>query len=197
MTTGKGCDRGLVEREAAMKVDLKARWEEAVSFEQWLDEAEEHVNLWRSIYERAEVPEEFLHGSTGGPYRFLVLAEDWCGDAVNTVPWLARLAESVDGWELRVLQRDHNLDLMATHTTNGSLSIPVVMALDADYREIDWWGPRPEELQEWVLGEGMELPKKERYRKVRRWYARDRGRTTLEELMVMLGVDAARQQQVV
>jgi hypothetical protein len=32
----------------------------------------------------------------------------------------------------------------------------------------------------------MELDKETRYREVRRWYGRDRGRTTLEELVALL-----------
>jgi hypothetical protein len=37
-----------------------------------------------------------------------------------------------------------------------------------------------------VLGEGQSMEGKERYREQRTWYARDRGRTTLEELVSML-----------
>jgi hypothetical protein len=75
---------------------------------------------------------------------------------------------------------------MDTHLTNGSRSIPVVMVLDEHYEERGWWGPRPRELQEWVLSEGLRLPVDERYRRVRSWYARDQGRTTLEEMVTLL-----------
>ena len=166
-----------------MTVDLRAKWGEAVGFERWLDEAEKNVDLWRSLYERAKVPDALVAQGAEGPYRFLVLAEDWCGDAVNTVPWLAKLTERVVGWELRLLNRDEHLDLMETHTTNGSLSIPVVMVLDGAFEEVAWWGPRPAALQAWVMDEGLSMPKKERYREVRTWYARDRGRTTLEDVL--------------
>jgi hypothetical protein len=37
-----------------------------------------------------------------------------------------------------------------------------------------------------VVGAGQSLEKTERYREIRRWYARDRGRTTLEEVLSML-----------
>ena len=171
-----------------MSVDLREYWDEAVPFERWLDGAEANVELWRSIYERADVPDQLLEEDVVGPYRLLVLSEDWCGDAVNSVPWLARLAERMEGWELRMLDRDENLELMAEYTTNGSLSIPVVIVMDAEYREVAWWGPRPEELQAWVLEEGLGMDKTERYKRVRRWYARDRGRTTIEEVMRLLGL---------
>jgi hypothetical protein len=34
-----------------------------------------------------------------------------------------------------------------------------------------------------VLGEGLAMPSPERYKVVRRWYAQDKGRTTLSELL--------------
>jgi hypothetical protein len=42
-----------------------------------------------------------------------------------------------------------------------------------------------------VLGEGQKLDKTERYRETRRWYARDHGRTTLDEVVSMLERGAA------
>jgi hypothetical protein len=37
-----------------------------------------------------------------------------------------------------------------------------------------------------VLGPGQALEKDARYREIRSWYARDKGRTTLEEVVGML-----------
>src|SRR3712207_8531646 len=58
------------------------------------------------------------------------------------------------------------------YTTLFRSSIPVVILLDDDYVERGWWGPRPTELQTWVVGAGQALDKAERYREIRRWYAR-------------------------
>jgi hypothetical protein len=125
-----------------------------------------------------------------GRWHLVALSEDWCGDAVNTLPVVARLAESV-GWDLRVVSRDANPDLMDAHLTNGrSRSIPVVIVYDEDFREVGWWGPRPGEIQEWVLSEGLAMPSPERYKVVRRWYAEDKGRTTLRELLEVLAIAA-------
>jgi hypothetical protein len=41
-------------------------------------------------------------------------------------------------------------------------------------------------LQHWVSGQGQLLEKSARYREARTWYARDRGRTTLEEVVSLL-----------
>jgi hypothetical protein len=84
---------------------------------------------------------------------------------------------------LRVLRRDENPDLMDAHLTGGARAIPVVMLLDEQFVERGWWGSRPAELQSWLAGPGQSLSKEERYREVRRWYARDRGRSVVEEIV--------------
>jgi Thioredoxin len=147
-----------------------------------------NADLWAAVWRRAVVGEEYLQrvAAVPGHWHLLVLSEDWCGDAVNTVPVVAKLAALSPNLELRVLARDENLDLMDAHLTGTSRSIPIVILLDADYRERDWWGPRPTALQDSVSGEWQVLEKSSRYREARMWYARDRGRTTLEEVVSML-----------
>jgi Thioredoxin len=164
------------------------RWEAAPTFEKWLPTAEKNADLWKAVYAHARVPDEIVARVVrlGGPWRLLVLSEDWCGDAVNTVPVVQRLVERAPGLELRLLGRDANPDVMNAHLTGKSRSIPVVALLGAEFRELGWWGPRPAELQRWVLGPGQALEKDDRYREVRRWYARDHGRTTLDEVVGMM-----------
>lgn len=168
-------------------------FERAVPFGRFLGTVEKNAELWRGIYERAQVPAEIAARvrALGGRWRMLVLLADWCGDAANTVPLLARLTEAAPNLEMRVLERDENLDVMDAHLTNGSRSIPVAIIFDADGAERGWWGPRPAPLQAWVTADGMKLPAAERYREIRRWYARDRGMTTLVEVAGLLERSAA------
>jgi hypothetical protein len=166
----------------------KERFESAPTFEQYLEGVDRNKELWHAVYDRAEIPADLIAAArlAGTGQRLLALSEDWCGDAVNTLPVIARLGREA-GWDLRVLSRDANLDLMDAHLTGGrSRSIPVVIAYDAEFREVGWWGPRPGEIQAWILAEGLAMPSPERYKVVRRWYAKDRGRTTLTELLEVL-----------
>jgi hypothetical protein len=163
----------------------RQRFESAATFEQYLETVVKNRELWLGVYERVRLPEELVEDARAvrGGWHLLALSEDWCGDAVNTLPVIARLAEAA-GWEIRVLSRDENPDLMDSHLTNGrSRSIPVVIVYDENFAEVGWWGPRPSEIQAWVLGEGLAMPSPERYRIVRRWYAKDRGVTTVRELL--------------
>lgn len=175
---------------------VKERFEAAATFADYLDGVVKNRELWHDLYARAILLPEEMQAAEGivGPRHLLALSEDWCGDAVNALPFAARLAEAAPGVELRVLGRDANPDIMDAHLTRGrSRSIPVIIAYDENFRELGWWGPRPRILQLWVEEEGMALPKEERYREIRRWYARDRGRTTIRELLALLGAgDASR-----
>ncbi len=169
-------------------VQMRERYEAAPTMEQFAASAVALRDLWLSLTARAAAPADLVDRARRLPAHrhLLVLSEDWCGDAVNTVPVVAALAAAAPTLDLRVLARDENPDLMDAHLTNGSRSIPVVMVLDEHFRELGSWGPRPAELQAWVLGEGRALEKEERYREVRRWYARDRGRSALTELLQLL-----------
>ncbi len=170
-------------------MSLRDRYLAATDFASYLESVEKNKELWHGIYERVSIGPELLDEAREIPgiWNLLVLSEDWCGDAVNLVPVLARLAEEVPGLDLRVLSRDENPDLMDTHLTDGkSRSIPVVLLLDEDFAERGWWGPRPRPLQEWVINEGFSMPSTERYKRVRRYYAKDRGRTMLKELFNLM-----------
>ncbi len=71
-------------------------------------------------------------------------------------------------------------------TRPGSCSHPTRYAI--------WGGtadgtyPRPGPIQNWVLEEGLALQSDERYKEIRRWYARDKGGTMLRELMDLMTV---------
>jgi hypothetical protein len=164
------------------------RVEGAWTLAEFVDHAVAQRPLWESLVARADLPEDLLARARAvqRPLCLVVLAEDWCGDAVNTVPVMGRLAAET-GWDLRVVRRDENLDLMDQHLTGTSRSIPVVIVLDAESgQELGWWGSRPRPLQAWYSTVGRGLEPAERYLHARRWYALDRGRTAVSELLDLI-----------
>ena len=167
----------------------KARYYEGETFAEFMTRPIRSKEMWVALSHRLTIPIEIsarveaLHGQ----WHLLVLSEDWCGDSINIVPIVAKLTESVSNMDMRILSRDENLDIMDTHLTGGkSRSIPIVILLNPKFEECGWWGPRPRELQKWVVEEGMSLPKDERYRQIRTFYARDKGLTTMSEIVEML-----------
>jgi hypothetical protein len=174
-------------------LDFRNLWDKAQPLEAFVASSANHKALWQGIYRIARLPEWAISAvPVGARRRLLVLAEDWCGDASNTVPILAKFADAVPGLELRIIRRDQNPEVMDRYLTNGSRSIPIVIALDDEFRELGHWGPRPTVLQAWVMANRGSIPKAELYPQVRTWYARDRGETTLREVLEMAGFPVAR-----
>jgi hypothetical protein len=167
---------------------LRERYSSAQSYDSFLEGVEINQDLWHAISRRALVSDEIIARAEAavGRWHLLVLAEDWCGDAVNALPFIAKLAERASNLDLKILGRDSNPDLMDSHLTGGSRSIPVVILLDETFIERAWWGPRPRDLQEWALGAGRLLPKADRYRDIRRWYVEDRGNVVLNEIVATI-----------
>ena len=125
---------------------MRDRFESALPFPTYLETVRKNEELWRGVYERVRLPADIVEEarSVPGTWHLLVLSEDWCGDAVNILPVVARLTEALDRVDLRVLARDDNLDIMDAHLTNGtSRSIPVVILLDEEYHERGWGAPGP------------------------------------------------------
>ncbi len=168
---------------------LEQWWEKAESWESYLGRVVKYPELWNGVHDRVKLPVDMPAAETLRECSYLLaLSEDWCGDAANSLPVIAHMARHY-GIAFRVLERDANLELMDQYLTNGrSRSIPVVIALDCDFNELGWWGPRPTELQAWVLGEGMKLPSDERYKQVRRRYARDKGASIVREVLSLLSL---------
>jgi hypothetical protein len=176
-------------------MDFSALWNSALPYADFVAASDlKHRGLWEGLYRLAKVPEWAVAGSDHARVRLLAIAEDWCGDASNTLPVLARLAELAHGVELRLIRRDEHPELMDRYLTNGSRSIPIVIALDERFQEIGHWGPRPRVLQHWVIEElGRGRAKTEIYPEIRKWYARDKGETTLREVLETAGRVSSKQ----
>ena len=84
---------------------------------------------------------------------WLVLTETWCGDAAQNIPVLAKIAEANPAISFRLIFRDENPEVMDNFLTNGSKSIPKLIALDKNLNVLGSWGPRPKVIQDWFLSE--------------------------------------------
>jgi hypothetical protein len=84
---------------------------------------------------------------------WVVITEDWCGDSAQTLPVVSVIASLNDKISLRILDRDTYPEAMDLYLTNGSRSVPIVVAFDVHGNELWHWGPRPEAakplVEEW------------------------------------------------
>lgn len=168
-------------------MDFAALWDVALPYDRFITESQDkHKGLWTGVYGLARIPDWARDVVAEAPeLRLLVLTEDWCGDAANTIPILAKLVDESPRLELRVLRRDEHPAVMDRYLTGTARSIPIVIVLDRDFNELGHWGPRPAALQAFVMANRPTVPKDELYPQVRKWYARDRGEQTLRELLAI------------
>lgn len=120
-----------------------------------------------------------------------IITESWCGDAAQTVPVMEKIAEASEGKiELRFIFRDANPQIMDQYLTNGTRSIPVVIAVsNASGEELFHWGPRPAVPQAMMVNwkkdnQGKTLLDIER--EIHSWYANDKGVTFEQEILALM-----------
>jgi len=120
---------------------------------------------------------------------WLVLSEGWCADASQNLPAIARIVEQNENIELKILLRDENPEVMDAYLTNGSKSIPKLIALDEKTKsELFTWGPRPRAFQNMVLEQksNPKLTSEEFDELLHREYTRDKTQKLQEEFKELL-----------
>ncbi len=119
---------------------------------------------------------------------WVVLTESWCGDAAQNLPVLSKIAEANKNISIRILMRDENEDLMNQYLTNGGKSIPKLICLDENLKELGTWGPRPKVLKDWLVKEKanptMEMSALKEQFQV--WYTKDKGQTLQKEMITLM-----------
>lgn len=107
---------------------------------------------------------------------WLIITEGWCGDAAQNVPAIEKIAAASDNITTRYILRDENLELMDLYLTDGSRSIPKLIAIDDESGDVlGTWGSRPLAAQ--LAFEDMKargIDKDTILEQMQRWYNSDR-----------------------
>lgn len=107
---------------------------------------------------------------------WLVITENWCGDAAQIVPVMHKIASISEGKiNLRLIYRDEHLPLIDAHLTGNSRSIPKLIQLDTHFNLTAIWGPRPNEAQQLVLDLKKNPATADKYsEELHKWYAQNK-----------------------
>lgn len=121
------------------------------------------------------------------PQLWMILTESWCCDSAQILPVLAKVSKLSNNVELRILLRDSNLEIMDKYLTNGTRSIPKLIAFNEEGNELFRWGARPVALQQ-LINELKEkgLQKNEWLTELHKWYVNNRGKEIEKELLELL-----------
>jgi thiol-disulfide isomerase/thioredoxin len=120
---------------------------------------------------------------------WLVLTESWCGDAAHSMPVMNKLVTQAKNIDFKVLYRDENEELMNLFLTNGSMSIPKLIAFDNDTQEvINDWGPSPSTVinktKEFKTAHGTLTP--EFKKEIQVWYNQNKGKCIASDLLKLI-----------
>ena len=115
------------------------KFNEGMTVQQYMDQIKVNKQPILEIFGSVETPAEdkAFFDALPEPLRLAVFTADWCGDAVSTSPAIFRLAEDTDGLDIRVFNRDEELEL-----TNSFLpehrhgTVPVFAVFDSQMREV-------------------------------------------------------------
>lgn len=140
----------------------------------------------------ANIGQQAALGKERNEFTWLVLTESWCGDAAPMLPIAEAFAQAVPGLELRIADRDEHPELMDLVRTEGALSIPKLLVMSADKREIlADWGPRPAPAAALVRAYKTKHGKlTAAFREeLQQWYNKDKGRSIARELAALLTLE--------
>ena len=115
---------------------------------------------------------------------WLVITEDWCGDSSQIVPYILSIAKLSTNITIRFLLRDSFPEIMDKYLTNGTKSIPKIIAFDTqDEKELWTWGPRPSQAaQEFLQRKAEGMAKSDNQLLLHKWYAQDKGKNIEREI---------------
>ncbi len=122
-------------------------------------------------------------------YTWLVIAEGWCGDVAQLLPVLNKMAMITPHIEMKIVFRDENPKLMGLFLTNGSKSIPKLIVLDRNSKNVlGHWGPRPTPATKLVKSYRDQYGKIDDTIKteLQLWYLHDKGLSAQDEVITLM-----------
>jgi thioredoxin family protein len=171
-------------------IDYQAVYAQGVTFADFLDKARAHRDEWHTNYNNATVSAALVTRMRALPAKrhLLVVAEDWCSDSLNTVPYIVRL---VDGGrerlDLRIVNREVGQAIMEAHRTpDGRVATPTIAILAEDWHVTGAWTERPSAIQSWFLEKQKTTMQKPLHDELLAWYEKDAGQTTVLEIADLL-----------
>jgi hypothetical protein len=161
----------------------------AMLYQAYIETLGKNLDLHNLHYKKFSINKEIAAKiSSFRNVNILVITEPWCGDSLALLPIIRKIAEVNGRWEIKILLRDANLEIIDQFLTKGIRGIPMFLFLDEKGEFLFKWGPRPKkaaqifEIHRKHIQEGK-INKPEVIKKIRIYYAKDRGISTLTELL--------------
>lgn len=118
------------------------RFEQGLTYQEFVNTMRQNDRRIKQMYDNYKLTEDdiarfkTLVDEHGGQLYVTALVEDWCPDVVLNVPLVAKLAEAIDGLELRLFIRPEHEDLKQAYAGQNVMSIPVISFFNGDWDEV-------------------------------------------------------------
>jgi hypothetical protein len=121
------------------------------------------------------------------PQKWILIAEHWCADSANIVPYISKLAKAIPTVDLSIELRDSKPFTINQFLTNGGKAIPKLIAKDEKGDVLFTWGPRPDKLTQLVRKWKEEKLENSIFKQnIQNWYDEDQGNETIIELINLI-----------
>jgi hypothetical protein len=168
---------------------LAALYQSGKSWPEFVEAAKANRELWKGNFTKGAPSAAMINRAKAVPglWRVLAVAEDWCKDSANTIPYIARLIEELPALELRIVSSADGKWVMERHKTrDGRTATPTVLLLGPDFSERGCFIESPAKLTALVTGWRATLSESAWHDKKTAWYQADHGSETLNEFVTML-----------
>lgn len=169
--------------------DYAALYAQGITFETFVENITERRGTWNENIEKASVPADIAKraGALTQTWRALVIAEARCSDSMASLPYLARLVDAAPAkLSMRIVDSRAGRAVMEAHRTpDGRAATPTVIFIRDD-GEIRAWIERPGALVEWIAEQKKANPRVNVLAAKTGWYAEDKGRATMEDIVALM-----------
>ncbi|QQE10957.1 thioredoxin family protein [Planctomycetota bacterium] len=124
---------------------LKAIHDKATDYKTYLATGKEQQQAdWTEIYNQVGLTDaqKQLLADFSREMKIIVVSGIWCGDCVQQVPLIEKIAEGSGNIDLRYVDRDEVPELRDQIMINQGTRVPVVIFCAEDYELVGWYGDR-------------------------------------------------------
>lgn len=165
------------------------------TFPEFLAAATARREGWLKLRDSAVVSSALVQRAraVGGSWQLLVVAIDRCGDSMNSVPYLAVLADSVPAIRLRIVSPAAGRVVQEQYRSlDGRVATPTIVLLGADGQAAGCIVELPRELRDWGHAARLQKVSLDSIHAYQRsWYAANRGVGITTEMVELLESAAA------
>ena len=168
---------------------LVALFEGGQAFPDFLDAARRRREGWLSINAGVGIADSSVARAraVGGEWRLLVVAIDACGDSMQQVPYVARLADLVDGLSVRIVPPTEGAHVQAAHRSmDGRTATPTFVLIDSTGADMGCIVELPREIRHWTHARRDSMSSDALHEYRREWYAEDKGASIVQEVVELM-----------